>query len=294
MLAEFRVKNFLQQAVRGEASLSPSILEEFARDCREALEKQFNRDPQWRIRMSGLGRPLCQQICGRDGLEEEMSYNAILRFLIGDLVECAVMAVLKGAGIKIVEAQSKCRLDIASESVQGTLDLIMEDDVDGVKVWDVKSASPYSFKQKFGKGYDNIKDDDPFGYVMQGHLYAESKNMDFGGWIVVDKSSGEIDFVQAPSDQAEDRVEYLDEAHRTVEALMSNFKFKKPPMEPEDEYYTQQGEKIYTGNKLLNRQCTFCGYRAHCWPKAIQHGKVTSRAKNKPLAWYHTLKVKEL
>ena len=82
MLAEFRVKNFLQQAVRGEASLSPSILEEFARDCREALEKQFNRDPQWRIRMSGLGRPLCQQICGRDGLEEEMSYNAILRFLI--------------------------------------------------------------------------------------------------------------------------------------------------------------------------------------------------------------------
>ena len=294
MLAEVRVKNFLQQATRGEASLPSSVLEEFAQDCREALEKQFNRDSQWRIRMSGLGRPLCQQVCGRDGVEEEMSYNAILRFLIGDLVECAVMAILKGAGVKIVEAQTKCELSIAGEGVQGTLDLVMEDEVEGAKVWDVKSASPYSFKQKFGKGYAGIKEDDPFGYVMQGHLYAESKGLDFGGWIVVDKSSGEIEFVQAPSDQAEDRGEYLTKAHSVVEALMSNFKYKKPPMEPEEEYYTLQGERIYTGNKLLNKQCTFCGYRGECWPKAVQHEKVSSRAKNKPLAWYHTLKVKEL
>jgi len=294
MLAEARVKNFLQQATRGEASLPSSVLEKFAQDCREALEKQFNRDPEWRIRMSGLGRPLCQQVCGRDGIEEEMSYNAILRFLIGDLVECAVMAILKGAGVKIVEAQTKCALSIADENVHGTLDLVMEDEVEGAKVWDVKSASPYSFKQKFGKGYAGIKDDDPFGYVMQGHLYAEAKGLDFGGWIVVDKSSGEIEFVQAPSDQAEDREEYLTKAHNVVEALMSNFKYKKPPMEPEDEYYTLQGERVYTGNKLLNKQCTFCGYRKECWPKAVQHEKVSSRAKNKPLAWYHTLKVKEL
>lgn len=294
MLAEVRVKNFLLQATRGEASLPSSVLEEFARDCREALEKQFNRNPEWRLRMSGLGRPLCQQVHGRDGKEEEMEYNAILRFLIGDLVECAVMAILKGAGVNIVEAQGKCQLTIASEDIQGTLDLVINDEVDGTKVWDVKSASPYSFKQKFGKGYDNLKDDDPFGYVMQGHLYAESKGLDFGGWIVVDKSSGEIEFVQAPSSQEEDRATYLDEAHRTVEALMSNYKFKKPPMEPEDEYYTVQGKKIYTGNKLLNKKCTFCGYRKHCWPKAVQHGKVTSRARIQPLAWYHTLKVKEL
>ena len=294
MLSEVRVKNFLQAAVRGEASLSATVIEEFAEDCKEALSKQFNRNPEWRIRMSGLGRPLCQQIHGRDGKEEEMSYNAILRFLIGDLVECAVMAILKGAGIKVVEAQSKCSLDIAGEHVQGTLDLVMEDEIDGEKVWDVKSASPYSFKQKFGKGYAGIKEDDPFGYIMQGHLYAESKGLDFGGWVVVDKSSGEIEFVQAPADQSEDRAECLDEAHRTVEALMSNYTYSKPPMEPEDEHYTLNGKKNYTGNKLLNKSCTFCGYRKYCWPKAVQHEKVTSRARNKPLAWYHTLKVKEL
>jgi hypothetical protein len=294
MLAEVQVKNFLQKAVRGEVTLSPSVIEEFTQDCREALEKQFNRNPEWRIRMSGLGRPLCQQVYGRDGEIEEMTYNALLRFLIGDLVECAVMAILKEAGVKITEAQGKCQLDLGGESVQGTLDLIIDDPVEGEKVWDVKSASPYSYTQKFGKGYDNIKDDDPFGYVMQGHLYAESKGKDFGGWIVVDKSSGEIQFVKAPDDQQEDRDEYLNKAAGVVEALMSNFKYKKPPMQPEDECVTRKGKKIYTGNKLLNKQCTFCGYREKCWPKAQLHAKVTSQARMKPLVWYHTLKVKEL
>lgn len=294
MLAEVQVKNFLLAATRGEAELPPSVVEEFARDCREALEKQFHRNPEWRIRMSGLGRPLCQQLQGRDGKDEEMTYNALLRFLIGDLVECAVMAVLKGAGVNIVEAQTACHLEIGGEPIQGTLDLIIDDPVDGVKVWDVKSASPYSYTQKFGKGYEGIKQDDPFGYLVQGHLYAEAKNMDFGGWIVVDKSSGEIQFVQAPDDQEDDRNEYLSQAGKAVEAVMSNFKYKKPPMEPEVEEYTLNGVKHQTGNKLLNKSCTFCGYRKHCWPNAVQHEKVTSRARNKPLAWYHTLKVKEI
>ena len=294
MLAEVQVKNFLQAAVRGEVTLSPSVIEEFAQDCREALEKQFNRNPEWRIRMSGLGHPLCQQVHGRDGKEQEMTYNALLRFLMGDLVECAVMAVLKGAGVDIVESQSQCELDFGGETVKGTLDVILNDPVDGEKVWDIKSASPYSYSQKFSKGYESMKQDDMFGYLMQGHLYAQSTNKDFGGWIVVDKSSGEIQFVQAPDDQKEDRDHYLSEAAKNVEALCSNFSFKTPPMKPEDEYYTRQGERVYTGNKLLSKVCTFCGYRKHCWPNAINHPKVTSKARMPPMTWYHQIKVTEL
>jgi len=294
MLAEVLVKNFLQKATRGEVTLSPSVVEEFTRDCREALEKQFNRDPEWRIRMSGLGRPLCQQVHGRDGRDEEMSYNTIMRFLIGDLVEAAVMAILKEAGVNVVESQTKCQLTLGGEEVKGTLDLVIDDEVDGQKVWDIKSASPFSYTQKFGRGYENMKADDPFGYLMQGHLYAESMGLDFGGWIVVDKSSGEIQFVEAPDDQKEDRDHYLNQAGMVVEALMSNFKYKKPPMEPVEETYRVAGVEHKTGNKLLHKSCTFCGYRKHCWPKAQQHEKVTSKAKNKPLTWYHTLKVTEI
>lgn len=296
MLAEAKVKNFLQAAVRGEASLPPSVIEQFASDCKEVLEKQFDRNPEWRIRMSGLGHPLCQQVMGRDGYKEEMTYNAILRFLIGDLVECAVVAILKGAGVNIVEAHTKCEVQVSDqhEPVQGTLDLIIEDEVDGKKVWDVKSASPFSFSQKFGKGYYAIKEDDPFGYIMQGHLYAESVGLPFGGWIVVDKSSGEIAFVEAPNNQSEDRAQCLELAKQNVEKLNSDFSFKKPPISPEAEMHSVNGERVPTGNTLLNRQCSFCGYKKICWPDAVHFRKVTSRAKNPPMAWYHKLKVTQL
>ena len=111
-------------------------------------------------------------------------------------------------------------------------------------------------------------------------MYAESKGLNFGGWIVVDKSSGKIKFVDAPDDQKQDRDAYLGEASKVIEALMSNYTYKTPPLSPEDEAYVLKGERIKTGNKILNKVYrTFCGYRKHCWPDAVQHPKVTSRAR---------------
>lgn len=295
MLAEVKVKDFLLRAVRGETDLSPAVLDDFAQTCKEALKKQFtSRDQDWRVRMSGLGRPLCQQIQGRDGSTEEMTYNAILRFLIGDLVEAVMMVVLKEAGVTIVDSQKSCKLKLGNETVEGTLDVILDDPVNGEKVWDIKSASPFSYAQKFSRGYDNLKSDDPFGYLMQGFLYATAVGKDFGGWLVVDKSSGEIQFVQAPDDQEEDRMAYIEEAVNRVAKLSSGFTYSKPPMQPEEETYSVSKVIHKTGNKLLNKTCTFCGYREVCWPKAVKHEKVTSKARIKPLVWYHTLKVKEL
>ena len=294
IFAEALLKDFLKKAGRGEVSLPDSVVEEFVQDCRDALVKQFNRKQEgWRPRMSGLGHPFCKQILERDGHREEMSYNAILRFLIGDMLEAALMAIMKGAGINIVDSQRTCELELGGEKIKVTLDVILDDVVDGVKVWDIKSASPYSYSQKFGKGYDNLKDDDPFGYVMQGHLYSESNDMPFGGWIVVDKSTGEIQFVTAPDEQSEDREAYLAEANRRVKALRDGVEFKRP-FKAEKETYRKAGETIETGNTILPRMCSMCGHREHCWPKAIQHPKVTSKAKFPPLAWYDKLKVKEL
>ena len=41
-----------------------------------------------------------------------------------------------------------------------------------------------------------------------------------------------------------------------------------------------------TGNKLLPRECGFCGFRHNCWSKAQFLPKHTSRAKNPPYVWY--------
>ena len=86
--------------------------------------------------------------------------------------------------------------------MNGTLDIIIDD-----KVWDIKSASPYAFDHKFGEmgGYKKIKSDDAFGYITQGYLYSESVGKEFGGWIVINKASGEWTVCEAPIVQDEDR-----------------------------------------------------------------------------------------
>ena len=55
------IVSFLSKAVRGEAEMSPHILDEFADNCRQALNKQFNEQRGgFRLRMSNVGKPLCQ------------------------------------------------------------------------------------------------------------------------------------------------------------------------------------------------------------------------------------------
>ena len=52
----------------------------------------------------------------------------------------------------------------------------------------------------------------------------------------------------------------------------------------------QKGERIATGNTILESTCGYCEFRKHCWPKAVLHEKVTSKAKSKPFVWYNKLK----
>lgn len=294
MLTLLNIQDFLYRASRGDIDVSPASLDEFMQDCRVAAAKQLKREKrEWYIRMSGLGRPMCQQLLDRDGVKEDMEYNAVFRFLFGDMTEAALMLVLKEAGVDVTAAQEKCSLHLNGYVVRGTLDLIIRGS-DGVeRVWDIKSASDWAFKNKYKGGYEKLLEEDPFGYIMQGYLYSEAMGMPFGGWLVVNKSSGEILEVPAPDWQDSDRKKYLADAEQRIKVLL-NPDSKVVKFEPEDETYRRQGEVIKTGNKVLPRNCGFCGYRAHCWPDAILHDKVTSQAKSPPRVWYTKLKKKEL
>ena len=54
---------------------------------------------------------------------------------------------------------------------------------------------------------------------MQGFLYAEATGYPFGGWIVVNKSSGEIAIVEVPDWSQDDKADYLKDAARRVKIL---------------------------------------------------------------------------
>ena len=295
MLLLVKLQDYLNKVGQGDVNVSLSSLSQFTEDCKESATKQISKDDRtYRIRMSGLGRHLCQQILERDGHKEELPYNAPTRFWFGDLSEAMLMCIMREAGIDIVDFQKEVELEIAGHKIRGTLDVIIRDESGVEKVWDIKSASDWAFKHKFGfGGYDSIKEDDPFGYVMQGYLYATAMNMPFGGWIVINKSGGQIAVVDAPEWQDEDRVKYMADAAERVKFLTDP---KSKPFKPfPDEFETyRDGGLVRTGNKLMPKPCGFCGHKLHCWPKAEIHGKVTSKAKFPPLVWYTRLKKREL
>ena len=286
----------MERASRGEVDLPPEAVLDFANSCEEAVSRQLNKERHYKIRMSGLGRPVCQQLLEKKGIQQEIQYNMLFRFLFGDIVEAIAVLVLEQAGVDIIDKQKAVSLNIDGTDVSGTLDLIIRDEFGQDKVWDIKSASEWAYKFKYTGygGYEKIKEDDPFGYIMQGHLYGEATGLPFGGWIVINKSSGEVTVVEAPDWQANDRKEYMADAKERIKILTDESLEFKVPFKDIFEVYKQDGQEVRTGNKLLPRPCNMCGYKAHCWKDAVVHDKITSKAKQPPQVWYSRLKRKSL
>ena len=96
------IQDFLEKAVRGEVTLPKHLVKEFKESCGTAVEKQFSKqqnEPE-KLRMSGLGKPVCQQQLGLQQLPKQSSYNNIMRFLFGDLIEAVAMLVMKASNLK--------------------------------------------------------------------------------------------------------------------------------------------------------------------------------------------------
>ena len=187
MLTLLNIQDYMSKALRGETCASPAGLSAFVEETRHSVNRQLTeKRGEYRIRMSGLGRPLCQQVLEKKGIKESMQYNTLFRFLFGDITEAILMLVMREAGVDVVDAQRQVELKLGEHTIKGTLDVIIRDETGTEKVWDIKSASDWAFKNKFTGfgGYDSLKNDDPFGYVMQGYLYSAATGMPFGGWIV--------------------------------------------------------------------------------------------------------------
>ena len=103
MLPLIEVQNFLQRAGRGEIDSSrlEPLIEQFGEDCKAAMRKQFSNRGGYKIRMSGVGRPLCQQQLEKQGHVQDVAYNDIVKFATGDLLEAFAVLVMRAAGLKV-------------------------------------------------------------------------------------------------------------------------------------------------------------------------------------------------
>ena len=292
-----KVQGLLDRAIKEGIDLDPDLIEEFKNNCGDALVKQLSRGRgKYTLRMSGLGRPMCQQWHDKHESPKEIQYNSIMRFLFGDIIEAIAMVILKSSGVNIQSEQEKVSLNLDVCKLEGTLDVVIDN-----KVWDIKSASPYAFSKKFGGefgGYNKVKEDDTFGYLMQGYLYSKAKGMDFGGWIVVDKASGEWAVCEAPDYQEEDSDTQLSKAKVNARRMIKDEPLKKEFKDKEEtfrvQYGKRKGEVVSTGNRLMHTVCSYCDYKLQCWPTAQMFKRVGTQATQKPLIWYTKLKKREV
>ena len=275
---EAQLRQVLDRVSNNESVvLDDTWIEEAGEQFKTALRKQFTpRPPEFRIRMSNIGRPLCQLQMEKAGMEaQRMPYNHVLRMLVGDATEVFVRLLLKIAKVNVTSEGDSVRLPVATETIKGDSDL----DIDG-KVYDVKSCSEWAFKNKWSQGYDGMKTGDDFGYIGQLFGYADAQQKPAGGWVVVNKSSGEIRVVDATPTEEEQRA-IRQERHDVVVAITTDKPFAR--------MFTAQEELFRgkpTGAIKINDSCTRCKFMQACWPTAKFMKHPRSEAKNPPYNWY--------
>ena len=278
-----RIKKLCKDAYAGEAEISEELIEEFGQLCMDSLRKQFTPNKkEFKIRVSQIGKNIRHQQCELLECEkdEEEDYNTIIKFLYGDVAEAILVVLLKASGTEIQELSKKTKLDIAGITIEGELDVKIND-----KIYDIKSASSFAYDNKFSRGFDYVDQVDEFGYVTQLYLYAESENCGVGGWIVMNKVNGEIQVVEPPMADNRYKVKHLQLAESNIKTLLATKSLddvkKDLPSEPELFY------KKPTGRRVLPSSYRWFPYKKILWGDKVQYKpNPTSKAKNKPMKFY--------
>ena len=241
------IKKLIADISNGKpANMTEENMDVFLNNIKEAMlawnTPPVKTDKEGQLRMSvSIGKPARQlwydKHSPKDRKDEDTGLN--LKFLYGHIIEHLVLYLAELAGHKIKDQQRKVEVS----GVSGHIDSI----IDG-EVCDVKSASPFSFK-KFQSG--EIVGDDPFGYHAQLAAYEEGCDTKAGGFLVVDKSSGDICFYK-PDDMAKPNVKSL------IKNLRESLEKDTPP----EKCYEFKTEK--NGNKTLATGCMFCPHKWEC------------------------------
>lgn len=278
-----RLKRLCEKANKGEAEISEELIEEFGTYCKDALRKQFTPNvKEFKIRMSQLGKNIRQQQGELLELEkdEEDEYNLSLKFLFGDITEAIVMTLMKAAGVAIQDEQKEVMLSIGGIDVKGTYDVKINN-----KIYDVKSCSPYAFSNKFQKGFKVIEETDTFGYVTQLYLYPEAEGCTAGGWIVINKVTGELIVVEPPIADNKYKRKHLKLAEDNVKTLLAT-----TSLADIDISIPSIAELHYrkpTGKQILPDTYKYFPFKKVLWGDKIDYTEnKLSKAKYKPKRYY--------
>lgn len=211
-----------------------------------AWSKPREVDNSFRLRMSNIGRPLRQLWYESQSSSDPhvVSGSTQIKFLYGHILEEIVLMLVRMAGHKVTSEQKEIDVD----GIKGHMDCKINGEV-----VDVKTASRFSFN-KFKDG--SLVNNDPFGYLAQLSGYETAEETNAGGFLVINKESGELCLFR-PDDLEKPNVK---EKIKKVKAAIA---VDTPP----DRCYAPipEGKK---GNMKLPSGCAYCPYKFECYSDA--------------------------
>ena len=201
------------------------------------------RDSNFTVRMSNVGKPARQlwyekrDPQGRGGIDGATQ----IKFLYGHLLEEVVLMLVRMAGHEVTDEQKEVTVD----GIVGHMDCKINGEV-----VDVKTASRFAFN-KFKDG--RLVEDDPFGYLGQLAGYEAAEGTDNGGFLVLNKESGEL-CMYVPDDMDKPNIK------ASISELLPALDLDTPP----ELCYTPipDGKK---GNMKLPKGCSWCKYKYECY-----------------------------
>lgn len=240
------IYGLLENLSNGEPlPITEEALDETMASMKEAIlhwATPRERDTDFTVRMSNVGKPSRQLWFekrdpeGRGGVDGPTQ----IKFLYGHILEEVALMLVRMAGHNVSDEQKEVKVN----GVTGHMDC----KING-QVVDVKSASKFAFN-KFKNG--TLNSDDPFGYLGQLAGYEAAEGTDDGGFLVVNKESGEL-CMFIPDDLDKPNID------TKIDTLLSDLELDTPP----DLCYNPipDGKK---GNMQLPKGCTWCKYKYEC------------------------------
>lgn len=194
--------------------------------------------------MSNIGRPLRRlwyDLNLSDAHQEKIDPPTFIKFLYGHLLEVLLLFFVRLSG-HVVSGEQK---EISVEGIKGHMDSI----IDG-EVIDVKTASGYAFK-KFREG--TLAQNDSFGYLSQLAGYEEAEQTSKGGFLVMNKETGELTtFI--PDDLEKPNI-----VHK-IKEVKKAISLDSPP----NRCYNVIAEGV-SGNMKLPMGCNYCPHKFVCY-----------------------------
>jgi hypothetical protein len=240
------IYSILEKLSDGEPlPITEEALDETMASMKEAIlhwATPRKRDTDFTVRMSNVGKPSRQMWFEKRDPNGRGSVDGAtqIKFLYGHVLEEIVLMLVRMAGHNVTDEQKEVKVN----GIVGHMDCKINGEV-----VDVKSASKFAFN-KFQNG--TLAADDPFGYLGQLAGYEEAEGTDEGGFLVINKESGEL-CMYTPDDLDKPNI------NTKINTLLDELKLDKPP----ELCYTPipDGKK---GNMKLPKGCSWCKYKHEC------------------------------